>query len=48
MPAQLLVVHGDALASQQDVKPSIAEPTMHRGQIAPTGAYRGTIGRMPG
>jgi hypothetical protein len=35
-PAELLVVHDDAFAPEQDVKPSIAKPPTEGGQFAQT------------
>src|SRR6185369_1608369 len=32
--AELLVVHGDALAPEQDMEPSVAEPPANGGQLA--------------
>ena len=39
-PAQLLVIHGQPLADQEDVKRSIAKPTANGRELAQAGPYR--------
>ena len=39
-PSQLLVVHDDAFASEQDMQPPIAEPPANGSQLAESGPYR--------
>jgi hypothetical protein len=42
-PSQLLVVHDDAFAPEQNMQPPIAEPSANGGQFAQARPYRSII-----